>query len=95
MQAVNKLAEIMNRKDMNPVGRKPKNASGGSASADLRRKEKECRKLQQELTQEREKYNQLVAKSQKDVQVILAPTFRSIQSESIHRIHPTLFDLNP
>ena len=70
MQAVNKLAEIMNRKDMNPVGRKTaKNASGGSASADLRRKEKECRKLQQELTQEREKYNQLVAKSQKDVQV--------------------------
>ena len=69
MQAVNKLAEIMNRKDMNPVTRKGKTASGGSASADLRRKEKECRKLQQELTQEREKYNQLVAKSNKDVQV--------------------------
>ncbi len=66
MQAVNKLAEIMNRKDMNPVGRKPKNAGG---SADLRRKEKECRKLQQELTQEREKYNQVVAKSQKETQV--------------------------
>lgn len=63
MQAVNKLAEIMNRKDMNPVGRKPKNG------ADLRRKEKECRKLQQELTQEREKYNQVVAKSQKETQV--------------------------
>ena len=68
MQAVNKLAEIMNRKDMNaPAGRKTKNAPGGSA--DLRRKEKECRKLQQELTQEREKYNQVVAKSQKDFQV--------------------------
>lgn len=73
MQAVNKLAEIMNRKDMNFAGgpgRKNasnKNASGG---ADLRRKEKECRKLQQELTQEREKYNQVVAKSQKDVQVL-------------------------
>lgn len=81
MQAVNKLAEIMNRKDMNPVGRKPKNASGGSASADLRRKEKECRKLQQELTQEREKYNQLVAKSQKDVQVIrLNPSVRHFAS---------------
>ena len=68
MQAVNKLAEIMNRKDMNaPAGRKTKNAPGGSA--DLRRKEKECRKLQQELTQEREKYNLVVAKSQKDFQV--------------------------
>lgn len=66
MQAVNKLAEIMNRKDMNPVGRKPQKAGG---SADLRRKEKECRKLQQELTQEREKYNQVVAKSQKETQV--------------------------
>jgi len=68
MQAVNKLAEIMNRRDMNaPAGRKTKIAPGGSA--DLRRKEKECRKLQQELTQEREKYNQVVAKSQKDFQV--------------------------
>lgn len=65
LQAVNKLAEIMNRKDMNPVGRKPKNG------ADLRRKEKECRKLQQELTQEREKYNQIVAKCQKETQVII------------------------
>lgn len=65
MQAVNKLAEIMNRKDMNQVNRKAKNAG----NADLRKKEKECRKLQQELTQEREKYNQVVAKSQKDVQV--------------------------
>ncbi|KAL1123816.1 hypothetical protein AAG570_001587 [Ranatra chinensis] len=59
-QAVNKLAEIMNRKELNP---KPKNSS-----ADLRRKEKECRKLQQELTQEREKYGQEVAKWQKEVQ---------------------------
>ena len=69
MQAVNKLAEIMNRKDMNPVGRNPKKNAGGGA--DLRRKEKECRKLQQELTQEREKYNQVVAKSQKETQVLI------------------------
>lgn len=65
MQAVNKLAEIMNRKDMN-VSRGKKNVSGG---ADLRRKEKECRKLQQELKQEREKYDQYVAKSHKEIQV--------------------------
>lgn len=43
MQAVNKLAEIMNRKDMNISNKKQK------GSADLRKKEKECRKLQQEL----------------------------------------------
>lgn len=47
-QAVNKLAEIMNRKDLNSAGGKGKNKV---SSADLRRKEKECRKLQQELTQ--------------------------------------------
>lgn len=46
-QAVNKLAEIMNRKDMN-LRAKPKIKV---SSADLRRKERDCRKLQQELTQ--------------------------------------------
>lgn len=45
MQAVNKLAEIMNRKDMNISNKKQKQ----STSADLRKKEKECRKLQQDL----------------------------------------------
>lgn len=50
-QAVNKLAEIMNRKDMNnPALGKGKNKI---SSTDLKRKEKECRKLQQELTQVR------------------------------------------
>lgn len=44
-QAVNKLAEIMNRRDMNLSGKK-----GKGSSADLRRKEKECRKLQQDMT---------------------------------------------
>lgn len=48
-QAVNKLAEIMNRKDMNnSASTKSKNKV---SSTDLRKKEKECRKLQQELTQ--------------------------------------------
>lgn len=67
--AVNKLAEIMNRKDATAT------AGGGGGnkskvkvnSADLRKKEKESRRLQQELTQEREKYNQLLLKLQ-DVQ---------------------------
>ncbi|XP_063242654.1 rho-associated protein kinase 2 [Bacillus rossius redtenbacheri] len=66
MQAVNKLAEIMNRKDMN-MG----NAGRGKnkvSSAELRKREKECRKLQQELTQEREKYSQKAAQWQKDLQ---------------------------
>lgn len=45
-QAVNKLAEIMNRKDINTTTKNKK-----VSSADLKRKEKECRKLQQELTQ--------------------------------------------
>lgn len=46
-QAVNKLAEIMNRKDLSVATKGKAKVS----SADLRRKEKECRKLQQELTQ--------------------------------------------
>lgn len=45
-QAVNKLAEIMNRKDINTTCKGDKRSS-----ADVRKKEKECRKLQQELTQ--------------------------------------------
>ncbi|XP_046999282.1 rho-associated protein kinase 2 isoform X1 [Schistocerca americana] len=68
MQAVNKLAEIMNRKDMSNAGRGKNKVS----SADLRKREKECRKLQQELTQERDKYSQMVAKWQKDMQELQA-----------------------
>lgn len=66
--AVNKLAEIMNRKDGSGI-----NASKTKtkiSSADLRKKEKEGRRLQQELTQEREKYNQLLLKYQ-DIQTQL------------------------
>lgn len=54
--AVNKLAEIMNRKDITNSGKSKTKVS----SVDLRKKEKESRRLQQELTQEREKYNQLL-----------------------------------
>ena len=48
MQAVNKLAEIMNRKENNFSSR---GKSAPKSSAELRKKEKECRRLQQELTQ--------------------------------------------
>lgn len=61
MQAVNKLAEIMNRKDMNPAKKQK------SSSADLRKKEKECRKLQQDFTNERDKFNQMVSRFQKEL----------------------------
>lgn len=65
--AVNKLAEIMNRKDS--VINAGKNKTKVS-SADLRKKEKESRRLQQELTQEREKYNDMLLKYQ-DIQTQL------------------------
>ncbi|XP_014362191.2 rho-associated protein kinase 2 [Papilio machaon] len=60
-QAVNKLAEIMNRKDMNPTNTKTKSKMSV-------RKDKDYRKLQQELTREKEKHDQLVSKLQRDLQ---------------------------
>ncbi|KAG8222953.1 hypothetical protein J437_LFUL000248, partial [Ladona fulva] len=73
-QAVNKLAEIMNRKDVVAgVGGVGVRGKGGKvSSADLRRKEKDCRKLQQELTMEREKYGQMCMKYQREVQELQA-----------------------
>lgn len=62
-QAVNKLHEIMNRKDVNNTKGKSK-----ISSADLRRKEKDLKKLQQELSQEREKFNTIVLSYQKNIQ---------------------------
>lgn len=61
-QAVNKLAEILNRKDMK-LDQKKK----GGSTADLRKKEKENRKLQLELNQEKEKFSHLAIKYQKEV----------------------------
>ncbi|XP_061376899.1 rho-associated protein kinase 2 [Danaus plexippus] len=60
-QAVNKLAEIMNRKDMNPAS--TKNKSKMSV-----RKDKDYRKLQQELTREKEKFDQHICKLHRDLQ---------------------------
>ncbi|XP_030068754.1 rho-associated protein kinase 1 isoform X1 [Microcaecilia unicolor] len=73
-QAVNKLAEIMNRKDFK-LDRKKGNAQ------DLRKKEKENRKLQLDLNQEKEKYNQLVVKYQKDLNEMQA----QLAEESTYR----------
>ncbi|XP_060042553.1 rho-associated protein kinase 2 isoform X8 [Erinaceus europaeus] len=56
-QAVNKLAEIMNRKE--PVKR--------GSDTDVRRKEKENRKLHMELKSEREKFTQQMIKYQKEL----------------------------
>ncbi|XP_011863169.1 PREDICTED: rho-associated protein kinase 1 isoform X1 [Vollenhovia emeryi] len=76
-QAVNKLAEIMNRKDLSSSGKNKNKAS----AADLRKKEKDCRRLQQELTQEREKYSQLSAKWQKDLQDMQAQLVEENQAK--------------
>ncbi|XP_032593723.1 rho-associated protein kinase 1 isoform X4 [Drosophila grimshawi] len=58
--AVAKLAEVMNRRDSDLQKQKSKARS----TAELRKKEKEMRRLQQELSQEREKFNQMLLKCQ-------------------------------
>ncbi|XP_049335721.1 rho-associated protein kinase 2 isoform X2 [Astyanax mexicanus] len=60
IQAINKLAEIMNRKDVVPSGRR-------GDDIELRRREKENRKLQLELRTEREKLNSTIIKYQKEI----------------------------
>ncbi|KAG7281263.1 hypothetical protein CRUP_019788 [Coryphaenoides rupestris] len=60
-QAVNKLAEIMNRKELRGVGSRRGN------DTDMRRKEKENRKLQLELRSEKEKLNSTIIKYQREV----------------------------
>uniref|UniRef100_A0A8C8JF65 Rho-associated protein kinase 1 n=1 Tax=Oncorhynchus tshawytscha TaxID=74940 RepID=A0A8C8JF65_ONCTS len=60
-QAVNKLAEIMNRKDMKLDTKKK------GSTTDLRKKEKENRKLQVDLNQEKEKFNHMAIKYQKEL----------------------------
>lgn len=72
-QAVNKLAEIMNRKDMK-LDQKKK-----GSTADLRKKEKENRKLQLELNQEKEKFNHMAIKYQKELSEMQAVRWRSLK----------------
>ncbi|XP_053700966.1 rho-associated protein kinase 2 [Synchiropus splendidus] len=60
-QAVNKLAEIMNRKEVRGGGSRRGN------DGDMRRKEKENRKLQLELRSEKEKLNSSIIKYQREI----------------------------
>lgn len=75
-QAVNKLAEIMNRKDMKLDQKKKGN------TADLRKKEKENRKLQLELNQEKEKFNHMAIKYQKELSEMQAVSSRNSKDTS-------------
>ncbi|GIX66903.1 rho-associated protein kinase 1 [Caerostris darwini] len=75
LQAVNKLAEIMNRKDWS--GKKNKS----NATFDLRKKEKECRKIQQELTLEKEKYNQMITRFNKELSEMQALLYDESQAK--------------
>uniref|UniRef100_A0A8C8JKS0 non-specific serine/threonine protein kinase n=1 Tax=Oncorhynchus tshawytscha TaxID=74940 RepID=A0A8C8JKS0_ONCTS len=59
--AVNKLAEIMNRKEVRAAGSRRGN------DTDVRRKEKENRKLQLELRSEKEKLNSSIIKYQREI----------------------------
>ncbi|TNN69955.1 Rho-associated protein kinase 2 [Liparis tanakae] len=67
-QAVNKLAEIMNRKELRGVGSRRGN------DTDMRRKEKENRKLQLELRSEKEKLNSSIIKYQREINEMQALT---------------------
>lgn len=58
---MNKLAEIMNRKDLS------RNGSRRGNDTDVKRKEKENRKLQLELRSEREKLNSTIIKYQREI----------------------------
>uniref|UniRef100_A0A182SIU8 non-specific serine/threonine protein kinase n=1 Tax=Anopheles maculatus TaxID=74869 RepID=A0A182SIU8_9DIPT len=58
-QAVNKLAEIMNRKDNNLTSKQKMKVN---STVELRKKEKENKRLQQELSVERAKYDELCQK---------------------------------
>ena len=66
LRAVNKLAEIFHRKDN--LTKKDKKAESKASSAELRKREEENRKLQLELNTEKEKFDQMVSKTQKDLQ---------------------------
>ena len=57
------------------LSRKDKKAEMKASSAELRKKEKENRRLQQELTTEKDKFNQMVEKYQKDLQDLQVISF--------------------
>ncbi|XP_047668871.1 rho-associated protein kinase 2 isoform X5 [Tachysurus fulvidraco] len=75
-QAVNKLAEIMNRKEVRGNGSRRGN------DTDVKRKEKENRKLQLELRSEREKLNSSIIKYQREINEMQA----QLAEESVMRV---------
>ncbi|XP_021378101.1 rho-associated protein kinase 2-like isoform X1 [Mizuhopecten yessoensis] len=78
IQAVNKLAEIMNRKEFKPQGKNKKNMP----DADMKKKERELRKAQQELQMEREKYNKMIEKYSRDLSETQAALYEEGQQRS-------------
>lgn len=74
-QAINKLAEMMMRKDMTP-----KPGTKKVSEEVLRKKEKECRRLKHEMGGEKEKFNQMVAKFQADLQNVQATLYEESQA---------------
>ncbi|CAC5419597.1 ROCK1 [Mytilus coruscus] len=79
IQAVNKLAEIMNRKEFRNQG-KTKNANSDQS---VKKKDRELRKLQQELLMEKEKYNKMVEKHGRD----LSETQAALYDEGQQKAH--------
>ncbi|XP_049337123.1 rho-associated protein kinase 2 isoform X2 [Astyanax mexicanus] len=75
-QAVNKLAEIMNRKEVRGGGSRRGN------DTDVKRKEKENRKLQLELRSEKEKLNSTIIKYQREINDMQA----QLADESVVRV---------
>uniref|UniRef100_A0A0L8ICJ6 non-specific serine/threonine protein kinase n=1 Tax=Octopus bimaculoides TaxID=37653 RepID=A0A0L8ICJ6_OCTBM len=78
IQAVNKLAEVMNRKEFADKSKKPTNSNSGA----LRKRDKECRRLQQELTMEREKYTKMVEKFQRDISEMVTQMNDEMQAKA-------------
>merc|ERR1719495_2407104 len=74
-QAINKLAEMMMRKDL-----QPKPGQKKVSMEELRKKEKECRRLKHELQTEKEKFNHMVAKNQSDLQNLQATLYEESQA---------------
>lgn len=79
VQAVNKLAEIMNKKDL---VRGIHHADDSS----LRRKEKENRKLQLELRSEREKLNSTIIRYQREISEMQAVSKNISEHGFIYKI---------
>lgn len=79
-KAVNKLAEIMNRKEGVRGSHRV-----SSVDTDVHRKEKENRKLQLQLRSEREKLNSTIIKYQKEINDMQAVSINTPTSK--HAVH--------